>query len=212
METIKSWVDRMPYPPGTGESRCGYMQAEIDELRAVLSNQQPAAAPVSAPSVDRRRAMFQAYSECLTSTDMLPQDIAGKLLAAAAPAIQQEGAALDGLAKLPWTDQSTADPITKAKRVLDGIATCSISYFYNDGYPRSDIATDAKNVLALIESLAAPAPVQPAPVADAVVQGELIAELKRRRASMYSSGLAGLSDIEFLERLERALNKQEPTA
>lgn len=35
---IKSWVDRMPCPPGTGESRVGYMQAEIDELRAKVES------------------------------------------------------------------------------------------------------------------------------------------------------------------------------
>jgi hypothetical protein len=38
-------------------------------------------------SLEQRRAMFKAYSECLTSTDMLPNEIADKLIVAAHPAI-----------------------------------------------------------------------------------------------------------------------------
>jgi len=82
----------------------------------------------------------------------------------AAPAIQAQSD-LSALAKLSWTDQSTADPITKAKRVLEGLHKGSISYFFHDGYPRDDIATDSKNVLAVIEALAAPSLAQEQPVA-----------------------------------------------
>lgn len=62
----------------------------------------------------------------------------------------------DKLANLPWTDQSTADPITKAKRVMAGLIGPTISYFYNDGFPRDAIGIDARNVLAVIEYLTAP--------------------------------------------------------
>lgn len=66
----------------------------------------------------------------------------------------------ESLVKLPWTDESTADPVTKAHRVLKGLIDGSISYFFHDGFPRDDIAKDAKNVLAVIEALAAPSPTQ----------------------------------------------------
>lgn len=40
MADVKTWVDRMPCPPGSAASRVSYMQAEIDELRAALQAQQ----------------------------------------------------------------------------------------------------------------------------------------------------------------------------
>ena len=69
-------------------------QATIGKLTLALAARQPladsfVAQPVAGelpPTLEARRAMFAAYSECLTSTDMLPTDISDKLLAAAHPA------------------------------------------------------------------------------------------------------------------------------
>lgn len=63
------------------------------------------------------------------------------------------------LSKLPWLDQSTADPIEKARRVLYHLVDGSGVYFYDDGFPRTEVNEQAANVLAVLNALAAAAPV-----------------------------------------------------
>jgi len=60
-----------------------------------------------------------------------------------------------------FTDQSAADPVDKARRYLKHVADCKPNnpYFFDDGYPRREIAADASAALAVLEQLAA-APIQ----------------------------------------------------
>ena len=87
---------KMPDHPGSftvecpTEGCCGMIADTRAEVVAAW-NRRPAQAPsapvarevVTAPSLELRRAMFKAYGECLTATDMMPQDIADKLIAVA---------------------------------------------------------------------------------------------------------------------------------
>lgn len=63
-----------------------------------------------------------------------------------------------------FTDQSTADPIEKARRYLKAMADHRINsvYQFDDGYPKQAAADDAAATLAVLEQLAA-SPAQPAP-------------------------------------------------
>jgi len=56
-----------------------------------------------------------------------------------------------------FTDQSTADPVEKARRYLTamGDQRMNSAYFYDDGYPRRESAQDALATLAVLEQLAA---------------------------------------------------------
>ena len=56
-----------------------------------------------------------------------------------------------------FTDQSTADPVEKARRYLKamGDQRTNSAYFFDDGYPRREIAQDALATLAVLEQLAA---------------------------------------------------------
>lgn len=62
---------------------------------------------------------------------------------------------LTELSKLPWLDQSTADPIEKARRVLDHLVDGSAVYFFEDGFPRTEVNEQVTNVLAVLNALAA---------------------------------------------------------
>lgn len=64
-----------------------------------------------------------------------------------------------------FTDQSTADPVEKARRYLTamGDQRTNSAYFYDDGYPRRESAQDALATLAVLEQLAAAPTTQPAP-------------------------------------------------
>jgi hypothetical protein len=60
------------------------------------------------------------------------------------------------LSKLHWLDQSTADPIEKARRVLRHLIVPDAVYFHEDGFPRCNtIACDAGCVLEVLNGLAA---------------------------------------------------------
>ena len=68
-----------------------------------------------------------------------------------------------------FTDQSTADPVEKARRYLTamGDQRTNSAYFYDDGYPRRESAQDALATLAVLEQLAAAPTTQPAPAVPA---------------------------------------------
>ena len=62
-----------------------------------------------------------------------------------------------------FVDESTADPVEKARRYLKamGDPRMNSAYFFDDGYPRRGTSQDALATLAVLEQLAT----QPAPVA-----------------------------------------------
>jgi hypothetical protein len=69
-----------------------------------------------------------------------------------------------------FTDQSTADPVQKARHYLTamGDQRTNSAYFYDDGYPRRESAQDALATLAVLEQLAAAPTAQPSPAAQEV--------------------------------------------
>ena len=79
-----------------------------------------------------------------------------------------------------FTDQSTANPIEKARRYLAHVANKKPNspYFFDDGYPRESIADDAAAAQSVLEQLAAP---QPSPTAQAAdnVQEDAARETRR---------------------------------
>ena len=85
----------------------------------------------------------------------------------------------DGLYEGPsetvkFVDESTADPVEKARRYLKamGDQRMNSAYFFDDGYPRRETSQDAIATLAVLEQLAAAPATQPAPAA----QGDARAE------------------------------------
>jgi hypothetical protein len=62
---------------------------------------------------------------------------------------------------LTWEDQSTADPVEKARRVLLHLIEPTSAYFFDDGFPRPELRGQVKNVLVVLEALAA-SPAAPA--------------------------------------------------
>ncbi len=70
-----------------------------------------------------------------------------------------------------FVDESTADPVEKARRYLKamGDPRMNSAYFFDDGYPRREISQGALATLAVLEQLAAAPATQPAPAA----QGEV---------------------------------------
>jgi hypothetical protein len=80
------------------------------------------------------------------------------------------GAAVEGPSEaVKFTDQSTADPVEKARRYLSAMGSNHLhsSYFFDDGYPKQESATDALATLAVLEQLAAAPTTQPAPQQEA---------------------------------------------
>lgn len=67
-----------------------------------------------------------------------------------------------------FVDESTADPVEKARRYLKamGDQRTNSTYFYDDGYPRRESASDALATLAVLEQLAAAPTTQAAPARD----------------------------------------------
>lgn len=62
---------------------------------------------------------------------------------------------VEALSRLAWGDQSTAHPVEKARRVLGRLIEPDDVYFFNDGFPRSNvIAEQAKNVLEVLNAYA----------------------------------------------------------
>lgn len=83
-------------------------------------------------------------------------DLMGDLKRAAGQAPQSAEVDVDALRSLPWEDQSTADPVEKARRVLGHLVTPDIVYFFDDGFPRKDaIKKGAQNVLAVLNAFTA---------------------------------------------------------
>ena len=64
---------------------------------------------------------------------------------------------------MKFVDESTADPVEKARRYLKAVGDprMNSAYFFDDGYPRRESSQDALATLAVLEQLAT----QPAPVA-----------------------------------------------
>jgi hypothetical protein len=62
---------------------------------------------------------------------------------------------MNSLKDLPWTDQSTADPVEKARRVLRGFISPDATHFFDDGFPKHRaMEANAKCVLAVVDDLA----------------------------------------------------------
>jgi len=88
----------------------------------------------------------------------------------AAPTTQPAPAAVAGPSEaVKFTDQSTADPVEKARRYLTAMGRNHLhsSYFFDDGYPKQESATDALATLAVLEQLAAAPTTKPAPQQEA---------------------------------------------
>ena len=68
-----------------------------------------------------------------------------------------------------FPDQSTADHVEKARRYLKAMGgqRTNSAYFFDDGYPRREIAQGALATLAVLEQLAAAPTAQAAPAAAA---------------------------------------------
>lgn len=84
----------------------------------------------------------------------------GDLLVVAAPA------AVAGPSEtVKFVDESTADPVEKARRYLKamGDQRMNSAYFFDDGYPRREISQGALATLAVLEQLAAAPTTQAAP-------------------------------------------------
>ncbi|MFY9460416.1 MAG: hypothetical protein WAP57_11775 [Aquabacterium commune] len=88
-----------------------------------------------------------------------------------APAV---GAVAGPVETIKFSDDSTADPVEKARRYLNAMADHRINsqYFFDDGWPKKESAIDAMATLAVLEQLAA-APT-PAAQADSVLELERI--------------------------------------
>lgn len=72
------------------------------------------------------------------------------------PAEQQAGATTSET--VPFVDKSTADPVEKARRYLTAMGDNRLhsTYFFDDGFPKQESASDALATLAILEQLAAP--------------------------------------------------------
>lgn len=73
---------------------------------------------------------------------------------------------------ITFTDQSTADPIEKVRRYLTHMADKrgQNRYFFDDGYPREEIADDAKAAMAVFEQMAALVLVEPNEWKEAILE------------------------------------------
>jgi hypothetical protein len=83
------------------------------------------------------------------------EDWAAMLAAAPAQPVAEPAGAVSEMVK--FTDQSTANPIEKARRYLAHVANKKPNnpYLFDDGYPRESIADDAAAALSVLEQLAA---------------------------------------------------------
>lgn len=88
------------------------------------------------------------------------------------PAEQQAGATTSET--VPFVDKSTADPVEKARRYLTAMGDNRLhsTYFFDDGFPKQESASDALATLAILEQLAAPQQAAPkaAPGAPAAIK------------------------------------------
>jgi hypothetical protein len=86
------------------------------------------------------------------------------------PALAAPAAVAGPSEAVKFTDQSTADPVEKARRYLTAMSDqrANNAYFYDDGYPRRESAQDALATLAVLEQLAAAPTAQPSPAAQEV--------------------------------------------
>lgn len=153
----------------------------VAELRAALASaaapaQQPgtayAATPDGEPSNVELRGIWHGAGGSFhgpnVETGTMPEHkllpFLRSLIAQAAPA------AVAGLSEaVKFTDQSTADPVEKARRYLTAMGSNHLHslYFFDDGYPKQESATDALATLAVLEQLAAVPTTQPAPQQEA---------------------------------------------
>lgn len=83
-------------------------------------------------------------------------EIAGRLESRAAVAPSAPG--LSSSVGAGFSDTSTADPITKARRVLDSLMKPDDRYFFHDGYPRNEMKQDAKAVRVVMDAILATPP------------------------------------------------------
>jgi hypothetical protein len=110
---------------------------------------------------DEQIDTFWLYRKNLHDGELMPQlrDFARALLSASKPAAPD-------LDALTWEDQSTADPVEKARRVLLHLIEPTSAYFFDDGFPRPELRGQVKNVLVVLEALAA-SPAAPSHPTDA---------------------------------------------
>jgi hypothetical protein len=91
----------------TGEkAQIAARDSEITDLRAEIARlQADRDAKQVQGNLNQRQAVFKAYSECLTSTDLLPNEIADKLIAAALA--QRVGSGLEApmVREFQWLDR-----------------------------------------------------------------------------------------------------------
>lgn len=125
---------------------------------------------------------------------------------------QEAPAAVAGPSEaVKFTDQSTADPVEKARRYLSAMGSNHLhsSYFFDDGYPKQESATDALATLAVLEQLAAAPTTQPAP---SVELGVLQAEIAGHEAA--NLHLSAMVDElrELLQDAKRAMTELHQAA
>ena len=134
---------------------------EIDHLRGatkMVEPAQPVAWLVYLPSIDTQNVYDSqddpGYVDDVTNhadAEVTP------LYEMAAPKAEVAGPS----ETVKFVDESTADPVEKARRYLKamGDPRMNSAYFFDDGYPRRETSQDALATLAVLEQLAA-APTQ----------------------------------------------------
>lgn len=92
-----------------------------------------------------------------------------------------------------FVDESTADPVEKARRYLKamGDQRMNSAYFFDDGYPRREISQGALATLAVLEQLAAAPTTQAAPREQNAVPAEWLEQA-------YREGWAACRDAETI--------------
>lgn len=154
--------------------KAGYdaTQLEIDHLRGATTMVE-LAQPVGAyPSLPAKQALYvfrgkDGGREEVHGYDELQMwgfvDADRAMRAKAAPA-----AAAGPSETVKFVDESTADPVEKARRYLKamGDQRMNSAYFFDDGYPRQEISQDALATMAVLEQLAAAPTTQAAPQQD----------------------------------------------
>lgn len=128
----------------------GQMRAFADATHALRTQALAAQAPVTD---------LQNVHDAVT-VDLLNERVAyleAKLKEAQVP--QQVAPTRATISEMvPFVDKSTADPVEKARRYLTAMGDNHLhsTYFFDDGFPKQESASDALATLAILEQLAAP--------------------------------------------------------
>ncbi len=143
-------------------------------------------APQATPGADADPAIhmgLRAGLECIRDTFKLGMEQGHKTrdkvfaLAIAEQALSAAPAAVAGPSDaVKFPDQSTADPVEKARRYLKAMGDqgTNSAYFFEDGYPKRESAQGALATLAVLEWLAATPTTPPAPAAVAEPSGPIL--------------------------------------